>query len=50
MEEKTEVTRDISNADILKAMMGFKEDVSKNIGRLEDKMDMKLSSTAAAIL
>ena len=39
----------ISNADIFAALMGFKADVAKNIGRLEtkiggleDKMDTKL--------
>ena len=49
MTNEEKVKGDISNADILKAMMGFKEDIAKNIDRLENKMDIKLEEVAGEI-
>ena len=48
-EKEDKMSEEISNMDLLKAMMGFKEDISKNISRLEGKMDTKFQEMAGEI-
>ena len=43
------MTEDILNVDILKAMMGFCEDVSKSISQMEGKMDTRFQEMAIEI-